>query len=200
MGFSLLLAIVIYLYVTNKYINSSLQIIRLTQFYALTAVTYLYFALLASPLYMVFPKLPTKGWHLVARRAIGVSAFFFALTHASLAFFGLIGGFPGLRFLSLKYLIAISCSFTALLILSAMAATSFNFMVKKLGKKWKMLHRLVYLAALLITIHALLLGSNFQNLSGTIPQIFLSALIILLVLESIRLYRWLSKFLPNRVK
>ncbi len=190
--FSSLLAIGIYLFITNTIQTSSLQDIRLTQTYALTAVSFLYAALIATPLYAAFPRLSIKPIHIRARRALGQSTFLFAMLHLYFAFFKLLGGFGGLFYLPANYLIAISLSFTAFIILTLMAATSFDIMVKKLGKHWKTLHRFVYLAALFITIHALMLGSNFTNLNSFIPQIFFIALAILLILEALRLDKYLT--------
>lgn len=101
---------------------------------------------------------------ITARRAIGVSCFFFASLHASLAFFGLLGGFPGLRFLGTNYIVSASLGFAALCILSLMTATSFDSAVSYLGKRWKMIHRLVYAAGILIIIHFLAVGgSHFKT-------------------------------------
>jgi DMSO/TMAO reductase YedYZ heme-binding membrane subunit len=165
----------------------NIQIIRLTQFYSLTSVTYLYLALLAGPLTYTFRFLPFRQHYLKARRALGVSAFYFGLLHGSIAFFGQLGGFAGLAYLSSNYLIAISLSFTALVILSAMAITSFDFVIAKMKfKRWKMLHRFVYLGSVFILIHALMLGTHFRDLSATIPQIMFIAVFFLLILEGLR--------------
>lgn len=194
--FSVLFSAGIYLWVKATTAETDLQIIFLTQIYALTAVTYLYITLMATPLTKTFTFLPFRGQYIKARRALGVSAFYFSLLHTLFAFFGELGGFAALKFLSSKYLLGISLSFSALLILTIMAATAFDFMIDKLTfPRWKLLHRLVYLAAVLIVIHILLLGSHFQNLSGAIPKIFMVALGILVSLESIRFYKYLkSKF------
>lgn len=189
---SLLLAVVIYLYVTQTYNSENLERIRLGQFYAIAAISYLYVALLASPLTTIFPKLPYKPIYIRARRAIGVSAFFFATLHAAIEFFFLLGGFHGLSLLPNTYLQAITLSFVAYLILALMASTSFDWAVKKLGTRWKMLHRLVYIAAFLIVLHALMLGTHFTDLSELIPKIFFAALSILLFLEALRFDRFLA--------
>jgi DMSO/TMAO reductase YedYZ heme-binding membrane subunit len=196
-AFSALVAVAAYFIVTTQIPASTFQITRLVETYALLAITYLYFALLASPLFSAFPHLPFKSVYLRARKAIGVSAFFFALIHSSLAFFLLLGGFSGLAYLTNRYLIAILLSFSALAILSIMATTSLPYFVVKLGRNWKKLHRLVYLAAVLILIHALLLGSHFSDLSTTIPQITFVALIFLLILEAFRLDKFIYSRLPN---
>ncbi|HSX58002.1 MAG TPA: ferric reductase-like transmembrane domain-containing protein [Candidatus Saccharimonadales bacterium] len=183
----------LYCFVSFTIGSQQLQLIRLTEYFALTAISLLYIAVLASPLYSAFPRLPYKPIYIRSRRSIGLSAFSFALIHASLAFFGLLGGFQGLAYLDASYLKAITFSFTALVILTCMAATSFDIMVKKLGTRWKLLHRLVYIAAVLITFHALLLGTHFANLSQTIPKIFFALLSLLLFLESLRFDKFLRE-------
>lgn len=190
---SILISVGVFLYIFFTIPEGILQIIRLTQIYALLAVFYLYLALICTPLTQLFLSFPARGTYIKARRAIGVSAFYFAVLHASLAFFGQLGGFDGLSFLSGKYLLAIFFSFTALVILTLMAGTSFEFIIVKLTyPKWKFLHRFVYLAALLIVIHALMLGTHFTDLSGLIPQIFFVALTLLIVLEALRFDRYLQ--------
>lgn len=49
----------------------------------------------------------------------------------------------------------ITVGFSAYLILVALGVTSPKFMVRKLGRNWKRLHRLVYAAAVLAVIHLL---------------------------------------------
>lgn len=185
--FSALLATTIFTWAKLTIVDEAMIIIRLTQFYAFMAVIFLYLALLATPIIKLFPTFPLNQKFLKARRAIGVSAFFFALLHASLAFFGQLGGFSGLLFLNNTYLLAIILSFIALFILFLLAITSFDYIIAKLTfPKWKKLQRFVYLSGILIVIHALILGTHFQDLSLMIPKIFFAALIILLLLEAKR--------------
>ena len=183
---SFLYSIVLFLAVKAYIPDGSLQIIRLTQLYALSALALLYVSLLIGPATYSFRWIPFRGAIYRSRRAIGVSAFYFSLLHASFAFFGELGGFAGLFYLPGKYLLAVSFSLGALCILTLMAATSFDFMVRKLGKKWKLLHRFVYLVAVLVLTHALLIGSHFQDLSGIIPRVFLGAFALLLLMEANR--------------
>ncbi len=191
--FSLTYSIAAFFFVRLTTQEGSLQIIKLTRLYALTALLYLYVSLLIGPLVYTFKRLPFSGKIYHARRAVGVSVFYFGLLHASFAFFGQLGGFGGLPYLSNKYLLAISLSFTALCILAIMASTSFDFMVRKLGSKWKIIHRFVYLAGILVLIHALLLGTHFADLSGLVPQIVFGVLVILLFLEANRLDEFLER-------
>lgn len=192
--FSTFLSFAVYFYVIFTIPEGTVQTITLTQIYALTSITYLYFALLAGPFCYIFKRFPFRGQYLKARRAIGVSAFYFALLHSNLGFFGQLGGFAGLGLLSIKYLLAITLSFTALIILFFMAATSFDFMVEKLTfLRWKLLHRLVYAASLLILTHALIIGTHFQDLSTIIPQIFFAAFTFLFFLEALRFENFIQE-------
>lgn len=172
--------------------SGGVVITKLTRYYALVALGLLYVVLTIGPSVRVFPWIPFKSKLIFARRGLGVSVFYFALLHASMAFFLELGGFGGLGFLGSKYLLAISLSFTALVILSLMAATSFDFMIRKLGySRWKFLHRFVYLAGFLIVLHALLIGSDFQNLSSRWAQLSLVLLASLLIVEALAWIKYL---------
>ncbi len=201
MSASILFSLLVFLYVNFTIPILSSKINRLTEVYALTALFFLYITLLATPLTRYFPMLPYRGEYIKARRALGVSACYFALLHASSAFFFNLGGFAGLSFLSNKYIVALSLSFTALLILLILAATANDKAIEKLGfARWKAIHRLVYLAGILTLIHAVMLGTHFAVLSSLIPKIVFSATAFLLILEARRFDEWVSsKFsgLPN---
>lgn len=90
------------------------------------------------------------------RRWLGVVSFLFLVCH--LIFYFLLEGFEPkawTQILTKTYLIVGS---SAWLILLALALTSNNFSIKKLGgKKWKQAHNVIYLAAMLFTIHIMLI-------------------------------------------
>lgn len=191
---SVIWSLVVYVWVSTSNTQPLITSYALTRIYALTAVIYLYFALLAGPFCYAFRWFPWRGKYLKARRGIGVSAFYFGWLHGLFAFFGYLGGFSSLLSLSATYLIAITLSFIALVILSLMAATSFDKMIAKLTfAKWKKLHRFVYLAGLFIFIHAILIGEDFQTMEGAIPKIFLVGVTFLLILEIRRFDAFLQK-------
>jgi sulfoxide reductase heme-binding subunit YedZ len=89
---------------------------------------------------------------ILVRRMVGVAAFAYVLAHFGLyagdqAFdLGKIAGEIVLR-------IYLTIGFAAVLGLSALAATSTDGMVRRLGRRWQTLHRLVYVVALLAVIH-----------------------------------------------
>ena len=88
------------------------------------------------------------------RRLIGLFAFFYALLHFSIFLvFDLELSFADLATEVVKRP-WITVGFAALLILSMLAATSPQAMVRRLGgKRWQAIHRLVYLAAMLGMLH-----------------------------------------------
>lgn len=175
----------------------SLQVTWLTQLYGLTALAYLYAALLIGPAVYTFKRLPWWGGVYRARRAIGVSVVYFGWLHAYLAFFKQLGGLAGLSLLSARYLTAISLSFTALVILTLMASTSSDVMVARLTfRRWKLLHRFVYLAGFFIVVHSLLVGTHFQDLTQPLPRVAFGLLVFLLVLQARRFDAYLTLFFP----
>lgn len=192
------ISICLYLYLSFSIPEPRLFYIRLVQSYAFCAIILLYLALLISPLYSFFPKLPYRAQAIIARRAIGVSTFYFACLHGYFAFFQLLGGFEGWNFLSIRYQIPVLIALTVLILLSLMTATSFDFMMAKLGKNWKRLHRLIYIGGLLIIIHFMMLGTHFADISGWIPQVFADALILLLTLEAFRFDKFIFIKYPDK--
>ena len=74
----------------------------------------------------------------------------------------------------------------ALLILLALAATSFRAAQRKMGKAWVRLHRLTYLAGILVIAHFLLaVKGNLLTLQGdyALPLILGAILLVLLALR-----------------
>ncbi|HLD20103.1 MAG TPA: ferric reductase-like transmembrane domain-containing protein [Patescibacteria group bacterium] len=160
----------------------------LIKYFANTSVLFLYFTLLASPLYATFPKLPLRAVYIKARKALGVTAFFFGLFHALMAFFISIGGFSGLSNLTGIYLISIILGAISLFILTILAITSLKYCIKKLGRYWKPLHRMIYIAGIFILIHATIMGSDIFSPSNISSW----GLIILLIMEAIRCWKYIK--------
>ena len=172
-----------------------LQTIRIEQSYGFMSILLLYLALLASPLTKVYPKLSFKAGYLHARRAIGVLAFYYAILHAYLSFFQQLDGFSGVKYYNNKYSWSILLGMCALGVLCVMAVTSIDWAVETLGfKRWKLLHRLVYLSGIAILIHVVLIGTHYASL-GLLSTLTGVALAVLLWLEAIRLYR--AKFVDE---
>jgi sulfoxide reductase heme-binding subunit YedZ len=86
------------------------------------------------------------------------------------------------------------------IILLAMAVTSNRPAKARLGKNWKRLHRLVYIAAPLAGLHfAWALKGDLFRLSGNIfwPAVYLTVVIVLLVLRIPAVRNRLSNIKPG---
>ncbi len=189
-------AVACYAYVRATIPVMDLQNIRLAELYGALSLVLLYAALLVSPLYRVFPGIPGRTVLQRARRAIGVSAFCLALLHTGISFWRLLAGWQGLSFLSGPYRLDLIRSFFALVVLALLTVTSSDYAVRKLGVAWKWLHRLLYPAALVVLWHTLALGSHFVRPDGPAPIVAFVLFSLLLLLESVRLDRWLAGVFP----
>jgi sulfoxide reductase heme-binding subunit YedZ len=132
-------------------------------------------ALACTPMNTLFHFRPA----LKARRTFGLYVFFYAFLHVSI-FVVLDYGFD-LRLMvdtiaEKRYILA---GLSAFLIILPLAITSFDWWKKRLGKNWKRLHRLVYLAALLVVLHyTWLVKSDIR-----VPLLYGLGIVILLVLR-----------------
>ena len=89
------------------------------------------------------------------RRMLGLFTFFYAMLHFSTWL--VLDQFFDYEEI-IKDIIKrpyITVGFTALLLMTPLAITSTDAMLKRLGRNWKKLHRLVYLVAILAVIHFL---------------------------------------------
>lgn len=102
----------------------------------------------------VSPVRKVTGWNWLApvRRTLGLSAFLYVCLH--LATYLVDQGF------AMEYVVEdvaerpyVTAGFTAFLLLLPLAVTSTKGWIRRLGKRWQKLHRLVYLAAGLGVLH-----------------------------------------------
>lgn len=116
---------------------------------------------------------------LKVRRALGLYAFMYASLHF-LIFVGLDYGFdPALLREAIFEKRFALIGFSAFLILVALAVTSTRGWMKRLGKKWTRLHRLVYLAGILVIVHfTWSVKSDIR-----VPLLYGAAILLLLVVR-----------------
>ncbi len=104
----------------------------------------------------VSPVRRLSGWNgvIAARRPLGLFAFFYACLHFLIYLFDhtFTWGLIAQDVVEHPY---VTAGFAALLILAALAVTSTRGWIRRLGKGWQKLHRLVYLAVGLGVIHFL---------------------------------------------
>ncbi len=126
------------------------------------------------------------------RRTLGLYTFIYAAIHLWLfvgADYGYQFNYIVPEFLQKYYLWV---GLPAFIILLALAATSFRGAMRWLGKRWKRLHRLIYLGAILAMLHlALVIKGDALRLSGDAWKPLLAGIIIgtLLILRVPRLRR-----------
>lgn len=151
-----------------------------------TALVLLVLSLACTPLNTVFKFRPA----LKVRRALGLYAFMYASLHF-LIFIGLDYQFDLelIREAVFEKRFAL-VGFAAFLILIPLAITSTKGWKRRLGKKWKRLHQMVYLAGLLVVVHYVwLVKSDIR-----VPLAFGAVVVLLLIARIPAVRRFLSNF------
>ncbi|MDJ0753720.1 MAG: protein-methionine-sulfoxide reductase heme-binding subunit MsrQ [Ardenticatenaceae bacterium] len=139
------------------------------------ALVLLVISLAITPLNTLF------GWKILLplRKPLGLYSFMYVALHLSIFAiidYGLQLQVVWEEIVLRRYALA---GFFAFLILLPLALTSTKWAQRKLGKRWKKLHRWVYLAGLLAVIHYIwLVKQNYQE-----PLIYAAILISLLALR-----------------
>ncbi len=127
------------------------------------------------------------------RRMLGLFAFFYAVVHFSVYLvLDLELNFPlvGADIVKRPY---ITVGFTALLLLLPLALTSTNGMMRRLGRRWQSLHRLIYVIAALAVWHF------YWQVKRDVrePLLYISVLALLL---GYRLVRWAARRAPRAAR
>lgn len=103
----------------------------------------------------VTPLRRITGWNelIKLRRMLGLYAFFYALLH--FATYLVLDHFFDFERIAKDILKRpyVTAGFTAFVIMIPLALTSTAAMIRRLGKRWQQLHRLVYVAAVAAVIH-----------------------------------------------
>ncbi len=152
----------------------------ITRFNGLWSMIILMISLAITPL----NRLLKWRWAVQFRRMIGLYAWFYAVLHVTSGF---------LLVLDLSLFVEeitkrpyITVGMLAFVLLTGLAATSPKYMVRKLGKRWKSLHKSVYLIGLLVITHF-----TWQTRADYAEPVLYGA--ILLLLLGIRMYWFQSK-------
>jgi sulfoxide reductase heme-binding subunit YedZ len=123
-------------------------------------------------------KLTGQVWLLKLRRMLGLYCFFYACLHFTTFiwfdhFFDVAEMWK-----DVKKRPFITVGFSAFVLLWPLALTSTNAMMRKLGRRWQMLHRLVYVIAMLAILHFWWMRAGKNNFGE--PLIFGGILLLLL--------------------
>lgn len=174
------LAVITYGFFNHQLSANPIQAIE--QNTGIHALTFLLYSLACTPISSIF------GWHELTqrRKALGNYGFMYAALHVT-TFFWLDYNLDLLaiwRDVGTKWYIIIGL--TAFLMLLPLAFTSFKYWMKRLGKNWKRLHKLIYILVPLVAIHFLLsVKGDLFHLSGNItrPVFYGSIALVLLTLR-----------------
>ena len=169
------------LYVTSRYVLGATFYGEYLHATGELAARLLIVALAVTPLRLLFPKARWVRWLALRRRWIGVAAFAYSLLHA-VAYLVRQGELA--RIAEDAAEAAMWTGWLALLVMLALAATSNDASVRRLGHRWKWLHRTVYAAAVLTFAHWIL--AAFDPLSGAVH---LGALAALEAIRLVQLHR-----------
>lgn len=125
------------------------------------------------------------------RRAIGVLTFVYVFLHL-LVWLVLDVQQPGQIWADIVKRPYITVGMVAFLLLLPLAVTSNNWSVRRLGPRWRGLHRLVYPVAVLGALHYVLLAKGFQMEPLLYMTIILGLLALRLPIPNLVLCRWRS--------
>jgi sulfoxide reductase heme-binding subunit YedZ len=152
-----------------------------------TSVRLMVLAMLPGPLIDAFgPNRFLRGW-LSIRRNLGVAAFAYALLHLAIYVIDMRSVAAMLDELGLP---GIWTGWVALVLMIPPAAISFDRAMRRLGRDWKRIQRLVYAAFVLALAHWLLLDWDWQP-----AAIHLFPLVVAWLL---RAWRFSTKATPER--
>ena len=155
------------------------------------ALRFLLITLAVTPLRML-----TKwNWLIRYRRMLGLFAFFYASLHLAIYLVIDLGGFWSQIFNEIAKKPFITVGFAAWLLLIPLAATSTKAMMRKLGRNWLRLHRLIYVIGLLGVLHFLWQVKFGEKIAVIEPVIYLG---IYLLLIAMRAPAWVQGARANR--
>jgi DMSO/TMAO reductase YedYZ heme-binding membrane subunit len=174
---------------------------ELNHVFGTLALVLLYITFIIGPLtqYSIFSRYRTLLKR--SRRALGISTFFFSLVHAGFGFFGImLGGSFDLNrvgFIPTNYILPLIIGAIALGIFTILAFISTDTAVKKMGKNWYRVQRLIYIAGLASLVHVYWIGSSFQNITSGKSLVLIFFVSLLFILWALRLDLLVFKKFPH---
>ncbi|HEX8182926.1 MAG TPA: ferric reductase-like transmembrane domain-containing protein [Candidatus Saccharimonadales bacterium] len=170
-----LITLEVWWWATTVFDDQRLAAVRLQEVYGWISVALLAVTLLIGPVTKIIINIPGKQQIREGRRMIGIGAAWFALLHAVIAY---VGQFPGSNPLELPkvYQQSLLLGLVGLIILMILAATSMNAVMRALGVWWFRLHRLVYVSALAVLMHAFMIGAHATSVVVLAVLALISAL------------------------
>ena len=132
--------------------------------------------LAVTPLRRIFPGARWTAWLVARRRDLGLATFLYAALHA-VAYLARSADLGDILAEAVE--IGMAVGWVALVLFLALAATSNDASVRRLGRRWKGLHRWIYAAALLTFLHWV--ATAFDPTAG---YVHLGVLLVVLALRA----------------
>lgn len=129
------------------------------------------------------------------RRMLGLFAFFYASVHLTIYLAVDLGGFWSQIFAEIVKKPYITVGFLAWLLMIPLAVTSTRGMVRRLGRRWQQLHRLVYISGICGVLHFMWLVKSGNKIAVREPLIYLAILVVLLAM---RVPGWIRRLQASR--
>lgn len=177
------LALLLWAYTQNALTVNPIQ--EITSRTGKTAIVLLVLTLACTPVNTLFGIKRVIAF----RRPLGLYAFFYASLH----FLTFVALDYGLRWDLIKQAVVekrfVLAGFSAFLLLTPLAITSTKGWMRRMGRRWKVLHRCIYVAALLAVLHYLwLVKSDIRE-----PLVYAAIVVLLLALRLPAIRRAISR-------
>ena len=131
----------------------------------------------------ITPLRRLTGWNglIRYRRMLGLFTFFYASVHLTVYLVIDLGGFWSQIFAEIAKKPYITVGFAAWLLLIPLAATSTRGMMRRLGRRWGQLHKLVYAIGVLAILHFVWQVKFGQTIAVREPVVYAAILAALLL-------------------
>ena len=140
----------------------------------------------------ITPLRALTGWNALVRyrRMLGLFAFFYASVHLAIYLVVDLGGFWSQILVEIAKKPFITVGFLAWLLMIPLAITSTQRMMRRLGRRWQVLHRLVYAIGLLAVLHFQWQVKYGETISTLEPVVYTSIFVALMLA---RMPAWLAR-------
>ncbi|MEP6882947.1 MAG: protein-methionine-sulfoxide reductase heme-binding subunit MsrQ [Dokdonella sp.] len=140
----------------------------------------------------ITPLRKLSGWNALIRfrRMLGLFAFFYASLHLTIYLVVDLGGFWSQILVEIAKKPFVTVGFLAWLLMIPLAITSTKGMMRRLGRNWQRLHRLVYISGALAALHFLWQVKYGKTIAALEPVVYAA---IFLTLMLTRIPGWLKQ-------
>jgi methionine sulfoxide reductase heme-binding subunit len=131
----------------------------------------------------VTPLRKLSGWNglIRFRRMLGLFAFFYASIHLATYLIVDLGGFWSQILVEIAKKPFVTAGFLAWLLMIPLAITSTKSMMRRLGRNWQRLHRLVYVSGAFAALHFLWQVKYGETIAALEPVVYAGSFLALML-------------------